>query len=338
MSKLVTYIVIILIITIACQEKPSQTIKKYSIEQSDSIKIDSITNLINNNSQSAELYAQRSQLYINQGKLTSAIKDLIFANQIDSLNPEHYLHLSDFYLRMGKSDVVNDILQKGNRLIPNNKDILYRLGNLYLYIQDYKKSNGYLNEAVKVDRYFAEAWFSKGLVYTELGNTSEAIKYFQIAVEREPDYYDAYIQLALLYAEKADSIAIDYYDNALRLIPDSYEAIYGKAIFYQKNEQPANAQELYRYIIDNINSNLPEVFFNMGYIDMIYYEDYKNAISRFDSALTIYPVYIEAVYNKAFCYEKLGNKNKAYENYKNALKIDSQYDLAIYGLNRLDNK
>ncbi len=338
MKTLPIIIVIAIISTIACRQNSTSNKNTQTVEQPDSLRTDSLTKLIDKNPKNAALYAERSKLHISQGHLTEAIKDLIFANQIDSLNPEYYLYLSDFYLRLGKSAVVNSILLKGNRLIPDNKDILYRLGNLYFYIKDYKKSFQYLNKALEVDMYFAKAYFSKGLVYNELRNTKKATENFQFAVEREPDYYDAYIQLGLIFSEKNDSLALDYYENALRLIPDSYEALYGKAMFYQQNERFEDAQKIYKYMLSNLEPELSAVYFNTGYIDMIYYNDYKNAIIHFDSALIYKPKYIEALNNKAFCYEKAGNNKRARENYKKVLEIIPNYDLAVKGLNRLDNK
>lgn len=335
MKNLVYVAIISWIAFLACNTDTSQS-KVPITMQSDSVKIDSITQLINKNPRKASLYAERSKLMMDKGLMNKAIIDLVIANQIDSLNPEYYLNLSDFYLRIGKSEVVNDILQKGNKLIPENKDILYRLGNLNLYIQDYKKANEYLNKALEIDRYFAEAYFSKGLLYNETGNKDKAIENFQFAVEREPEYYDGYIQLALLYAEKSDSLALDYYDNALRIIPASYEALYGKAYFYQEIEQLENAIKSYNYILENIEGVFPEVYFNLGYINMLFYADYMEAIKQFESATIAEPQFFEAWYNVGYCYEQIGNKVEASKNYKKSLEIKPNYDLAIKGLNRLE--
>jgi len=322
----------------ACNQKQTQTGVSLSTETTDSLKIDSLSKLIERNNHKADLYAERSKLYAEQGKITYAIKDLVFANKLDSLNPEYYLILADFYLGMGKSEMVNSVLQKGNNYVPNNKDILYRLGTLYFYIQDYKKAMAYLNEAQDIDNYFAEVYFTKGLIFNELGNNSKAIEAFQFAVEREPEYYDAYIQLGLLFSEKQDSIALDYFNNALRLIPDSYEALYGKAIFYQNQEKPESAQRIYRYMLNNLSRNLPGVHFNLGYIEMLYYGEYTVALNYFDSALLVKPNYFEALNNKAFCYEKLGKISEARNHYKKVLELQPNFELAIKGLNRLDAK
>lgn len=338
MKKLSVIACILWLGLLACQQNKPQGERAKTTISSHSLSVDSLTQLILNNPREASLYAERSKLMIANGKLTEAIRDLVMANQLDSLNPEYYTHLADFYLRMGKSETVSSILSRGNRLIPDNKDILYRMGNLYFYIQDYKQAMEYLNKALEVDPYFAEAYFSKGLLLNETGNAQKAIEYFQIALEREPDYYDANIQLGLLYAAKNDSLALDYYDNALHLVPDSYEAYYGKAMLYQQLELPEKALEIYEYMVTHLPGEFAEVHFNRAYIEMFFYANYPEALRLFDKAIAIEPSFVEAYSNKAYCYEQLGETGNARSNYLKALELRPNYDIAVKGLNRLDGK
>jgi len=69
---------------------------------------------------------------------------------------------------------------------------------------------------------------------------------------------------------------------------------------------------------------------------MVDYANYKHAINSFDSALIYMPEYTDALCNKAFCYEKLGNKAEARKAYKRTLELVPNYEIAILGLNRLD--
>jgi tetratricopeptide (TPR) repeat protein len=139
-----------------------------------------------------------------------------------------------------------------------------------------------------------------------------------------------------LFSEKQDSLALSYYNNALRIKPDSYDALYGKAIFYQNTGNIRQAEKTYRYILDNISESLPEIYFNLGYINMIDLEKYQVAISKFDSALMIKPDYFQAIYNKAFCYEQLKNYQKAKQFYNQILTIYPDYNLAKKGLDRIN--
>ena len=323
---------------VSCQQKKMENPPDERTLPIDSLQIDSVTQLIRKNPTDAGLFADRAQLYIKTGNLSKAMDDLLLANHLDSLNPLFYNQLADYYLQLGKSEAVDRILQKGNQLIPNNRDILYRLGNLYFYIQDYKKAITYLNQSQQADPQYGPTYFTKGMVFLETGDTAKAITSFQVAVEREPDYYDAYMQLGLLFGKRLNPIAIDYYQNALRIIPNSYEALYAKAMFYQQTEKIEEAIKAYRYLLDEVSEEFPAVHYNLGYIDMVFYGEYNQAISHFDSALMFKPNYPEALYNKGFCFEKSGNTPEARAYFMRALEQRPNFDLAIKGLNRLDKK
>ena len=323
---------------IACKPKPEKHLKQQISELPDSLKLDSLTQLIHQNPRQSDLYGERSKLNGKLGKINDAINDLTIANALDSLNPQYYLDLSDYYLRMGKSEVTHDLLLKANRLIPENRDILYRLGNLYFYVQNYKKAMNYLNQAQKIDPYMAQVYFSKAMILKETGDTAKAVENLQIAVEREPLYYDAYMLLGYLFSTKPDSLAIDYYKNAVRIIPDSYEAYYGIAMFYQENNNPEEALKTYRFMLDSISNRLPMIHFNMGYIEMLDYENYAEAIQHYDSAILFNTNYPEAYCNRAFCYEKLNQSSLARADFMKALEQQPNMEVAIKGLNRLDGK
>jgi len=65
--------------------------------------------------------------------------------------------------------------------------------------------------------------------------------------------------------------------------------------------------------------------------------DFEQAVSEFDKAIEIKPDYTAAVYNLGRTYEVMGKKALAEEKYRKALKLTTNYPLAIDGLNRLEN-
>lgn len=321
---------------LSCNKKPVPPTQALTKSNTYETRIDSVTQLIRKNPTHANLFSARAQLYIGAGFLSKAIDDLTIASSLDSTEPKYYNQLADFYLQLGKSEKVVQVLEKGNRLIPNQFEILYRLGNLYFYIQDYKMAMNYLNQAQKANAHYAPIFFTKGLVFLETHDTTKAITSFQVAVEREPDYYDAYMQLGLLFAKKSNPLATDYYQNALRVIPNSYEALYAKAMFFQQTDDIEEAIKVYRYILDEVSPEFPTVHYNLGYMDLLYSGDFSQALIHFDSALLFKPLYPEAVYNKGICYEKMGQIDLARNQYKLALEQKPDFNLAIKGLSRLD--
>ena len=66
--------------------------------------------------------------------------------------------------------------------------------------------------------------------------------------------------------------------------------------------------------------------------------DNEAALEYFNRALTINPTYIDAKYNKGRVLEQMGDYSQAIEIYKDVLKTQSDYKLAIDALNRVQNQ
>ena len=157
------------------------------------------------------------------------------------------------------------------------------------------------------------------------------------AIDRKQDYYDAYIQLGLIYSTANNVLAIDYFNNALNIDPQSVEALYALGMFYQDAGDAENAMTYYNQLLvidpQNIYAN-----YNLGYIFLVFVGDYEKAIEYFDYALDLKPDYYEALYNKGYCLELLGEYAAARDAYNEVLEMETNYQRAIDGLNRIYNR
>ena len=106
---------------------------------------------------------------------------------------------------------------------------------------------------------------------------------------------------------------------------------------YQDHEKYREAMACYEELMA-INPGLKQVHYNRGYIFLVVYEDFDQALASFQQAINIDPGYAEAVYNLGRTYEALGQFEEARRQYRMALEIRTNYDLAIEGLNRLENQ
>lgn len=304
----------------------------------DSLSIYQISSEIRKNPFNAELFMRRAELYYNKSLIDSAINDAIIATRLDSLKPEQFIKLSEMYLSMGKSEDAKNILEKCNRINPDNDQVLVKIATIYFYVKDYKKTDEYLNLAAGSNPHNSEMFFIRGMLHREKKENKAAVLNFQKATENNPEYFDAFMMLGLISAEQKDSIAIQYYNAAINLNPKDIQPYYNLAMFYQENDRIPKAISEYQYILQNVDKSYIHAYFNQGYINMVYLNDFKKALLFFDSALAINPSYVEAVYNKGYCYEQLKNKSKAIEFYEQAKTIVPNFQLAVDGLNRLDKK
>ncbi|GAB5539559.1 MAG: hypothetical protein Salg2KO_16620 [Salibacteraceae bacterium] len=297
--------------------------------------LDSINSLIKQDPGSSDLYFARAKEYYSQKDLPSSLSDVGRALKLDSSNAEYYIFLANLKILNKQSRESRDALLKAYKIDPTNTDVLVKLGELYMLVDDFKTSFRYLNEALKIDIHLAEAYRLKGFNYKYAGDTAKAVSSFQTAVEQDPSDYDSYLQLGLLFSIPLEPIALEYYDNALRIRPTSLEALYAKALHLQRAGQPRKALALYSKISD-LNPNYFNAYYNRGYIYLEMLSVYDSTEVAFNQAIEFGPDnYFQAIYNRGLSRERAGNIEGAIKDYRAVLKISPQYDPAALGLSRL---
>jgi tetratricopeptide (TPR) repeat protein len=180
----------------------------------------------------------------------------------------------------------------------------------------------------------AKAYFIKGFVFSQTHDTSRAISSFQTCVEQEPEYYDAFIQLGILFEAKRSPLAVEYYNRALKLRPTSTEALYDRGKFFQDNGELDKAIDDYNSII-KIDPGYKDAYFNLGYIEVNSHKNYQKAIEYFSKAIDRDKYYAAAFYNRGYCYEMTDDKQNAKKDYLSALGIDQTFILPKNGLKRI---
>ena len=283
----------------------------------------------------AELYYQRSQLFFKKNNTKQAFDDINKAVSLDSINVDYYLMLADVSFKGLRIQNAVDAFKKAIRINSKNIKAHLKLSELYLYIKAYPQCLAEASEALRIDKNIAKAYFIKGFAYKETGDTSKAISSFQTSVELQSDYYDAYIQLGNIEASRKHPIALQYYNNALRLQPTSKEALYNRGLLFQVMGEFEKADEDY-YSILKIDNNYSDAHYNLGYIDLAFRKDYKSAVGHFTDAIRVNDKYTEAYYNRGVGYELMGDRRSAEKDFRHALSIFPDFKLAKDKLNRKD--
>ncbi|MEJ2363961.1 MAG: tetratricopeptide repeat protein [Deltaproteobacteria bacterium] len=129
--------------------------------------------------------------------------------------------------------------------------------------------------------------FSQGLAYYDQGRWQEAIKAFERAALREPDYQLAYFALGITYSR------LEFWEKAL--------ASFAKAVA--------------------LNPYHAESYLGLGVAYTVFGRD-KDALEVCRKAVRIKPEYAQAHYALALIYLKLGNRASALEEWGVLQKLD----------------
>jgi tetratricopeptide (TPR) repeat protein len=140
--------------------------------------------------------------------VANAMLDMEKVMSMDTTKADYFLTLADVHLGASKPGKSKAALEKCLSLDPKNKLAYEKLAELYFLVQQYKESLANLDEVLKLDITNPKAYFMKGMCYRDLGDTTKAISSFQTAIEQKPEYYEPYMQLALIHHARNNKLAL----------------------------------------------------------------------------------------------------------------------------------
>lgn len=313
---------------------------KDSVSQQDSTvaPIDSVLESMNlkikEDPNNAALLHERARVFIDRKMLKEALADMTMVMQLDSTKSEYFVTMADLSYFQNRTNDARTFLQRAVQMDPGNTDAALRLAEFNFIFRRYEESLDVLNAILKKDDTNTQAWLMRGYIFKENGDTNQAISDFQSALEANPDFYDANMQLGMIYQLRNNPVCVAYFTNAITARPNSEEAYYGRGLFYQEKGQFNQAIQDYGTIL-KINSKNKSAHFNLGYIHLVYLKVYPEAVKHFTRAIECDATYAEAYFNRAMAYERLGNIVAAKTDFQAALTHRPGYRMAEEGLQRV---
>ena len=228
-----------------------------------------------------------------------------------------------------------DLLKKNiEKKFPENTEGLLKLAELYFFVQKYQKGIDYVNKALRIDENLAKAYFLKGSIYRESGDTSKAISSLETAIEQDNKFEDAFYDLGVIYASRKNPIAFDYYNNVIKLNPTNQTVKYARAKLLQDLGKIDEAISEYKNCLKS-DTNCQNCYYNLGAIYLQFKKDNQKAIEFLSKAIEVNPSYLEAYFARGYAYSLLKQKESAKADYNMCLKIQPNYELAIQALNNI---
>lgn len=294
---------------------------------------------------SVELIVVHGNKMLKEYKFDKAMADGAKAYRLDS---------SKIEVRMLYADVLNNRPERNPDDValaqyhygyiikkePKNTKALVGIAATYSQQMDFDNSFIYINKALKINPRYRDAYTMKGSNYRVLGALNPekdgrpGIKYmnlakssYETAVQQDPNFYEAYIMLGALYQSENNKICIQYYKTAAQLQPKNLEVLFTLAYAQQLFEEPEEAIEIYRKMIQ-IDTSYHPALNQIGVIKQHNYKEIDSAIYYYNSALQTEPRFVEAWFNLGTCYEEKGDITRALQSYAKALKYNPEFKLA----------
>lgn len=292
-----------------------------------------ITEKINDNPKDAALYFQRGVLLHRRQEDTLALNDFKQATKLDSTKSEYFSAVGE--LMFEHKDVTGSVrwLQKALDLNPGDKKAQLKLAKMFVYIKEYSSAFKAINTVLRQNVYDPEAYFLKGMIYKDLKDTAKALSSFQTAVQVAPDYKEAVLQLGTLYSDQGNPIALTYFQNAWKLDTTDAFPLFARGVYYQHRNELELAKAEYKNVIMRDRQYI-DAYFNIAYVYMLQ-DSLDKAMRQYDILVQIDQADPEAYYNRGVCFEKMGKKQEAISDYKQALVFDDKYKAAHDALVRI---
>ncbi|KAF2081717.1 tetratricopeptide repeat protein [Flavobacterium sharifuzzamanii] len=120
---------------------------------------------------------------------------------IPSKRGEIYKNLALILVQKGRTEDAKKAIADARKANPDDTSLILTEANLYLETKDFDMYKKLVNEALEKDPKNADLVFNLGVISAGAKNTADAEKYYLRAIEINPDYTNAYLNLAALKLE-----------------------------------------------------------------------------------------------------------------------------------------
>jgi tetratricopeptide (TPR) repeat protein len=251
----------------------------------------------------------------------------------------NYLTLGSVFFERGYLDQSEMFLRLALHEDPDSAEIRYALGSVYLQQEKNKEARENFERAIELTSGYPgttpNAWNNLGILSAREGSSSEAIGYFQRALQIDPTHPIALLNLGNVYRQKKDwPAAKEILGRALALTPEDAEVNYSLGMVYAQLD---DANHAYQYLKEAIalRPDYPEALNNLGVL-YLHTERAQEAIDAFEESIRVAPAYDQSYLNLARVYELLDQREKSRAVLRELLRRHPDHARAKQALQELD--
>jgi tetratricopeptide (TPR) repeat protein len=199
---------------------------------------------------------------------------------------------------------------------------LFALGETAFEEKAYKTALAHYNECLRLDPYFGDAYYGRGLSKERLGDLKGALTDYNVFLESKPDQAEAIFARAVLRYNYGQWAVAKEDFTALLKKPSGMT----NTVFHQTSPTGGDNR------IMTMQGNMKAYYFN--YLGLIEWRmrNYQQAIINLDSALILAPNIADFWVNRGIVKQSSRDTLAALKDFKSALQIDSDHALANHNL------
>jgi len=203
---------------------------------------------------------------------------------------EKYIEIERLAANAIKDEDKFDLINQGLNLAKQYEDkdfVLFFLSEESGYKKDYDKQENYLKQAIEINpNYFF--YRCLGVFLSCKNNETEAIKYYDKAIELNPNDYHSYRQKGVSLSKLGNPTeAIKYFDKAINLNPNDYHSYRDKGVSLSKLGNETEAIKYYDKAIE-LNHNDYHSYREKG-VSLSKLGNPTEAIKYYDKAIELSP-------------------------------------------------
>lgn len=227
-------------------------------------------------------------------------------------------------------------LQRAVQQNPDSIGLRYRLADELANAGQYQLALSQTDSLLSRDSSNAVFWYKRGILEEKTGDTLGAISSLKRSISRAPVFLEPMLELTYLLASREDPESLKWADAVIQHA-ESPQAVsrarFLKGVYYANRKEDAAAMKEFDDCIRH------DYTFMDAYIEkaILQYDakKYNDALKTLEKAQTVSNSFTDAYFWMGKCFEAMGNKEQAIDNYKKALGLDPDYQEAQEGLERL---
>lgn len=247
------------------------------VDHSNSLK--AIEQQIIENPESPNGYTKRSYYYAKQGDLKKALEDI---NRALTITPdEPSLNFTKGELLFNQAGMtLNSLLYDQSEIYLNNTikldstyvDAYILKAKIYIGKKNAEEAIKNLSEAIRVSPTLSEPYALKGFVYQRLGNKQLAQSSYQTALEMDANNFDANSGLGYIYSLDTNANGLIYFDAASLLDSNAIAPVRNKGLLLKDLGRLDEAKSAFKDVL-KIDSTFEEAYYNLGVCEIDSYDD-----------------------------------------------------------------